>query len=75
MTVYELKIYLLEHISDAVEVPAISCSAYTKRQIWTFYNEFCDRQIRDNPINHKAIIAESMRLRVLQDFGGEEVVR
>ena len=70
VTIVQLKMFLLDHIRDAVEVPAASCGEYTKRQMWEFYDEFCNREIRKG--NHKLIIAESLTDKVLKDFPGKE---
>lgn len=73
MTIFQLKKFLLDHIRDAVETPAVSCGDYTLRQMWEFYNELASREISRG--NHKMIIAETLEKKILQDFGGEEVVR
>lgn len=71
MTIIQLKRFLLNHIAEAVEVPAISCNDYTRRQMWEFYNEMTNREIMKG--NHKMIIAETLERKILQDFGGERV--
>jgi len=70
MTVIQLRKFLLDHISEAVEVPSVACSEYTKRQMWEFYYEFCIRSFEKK--YHMVKVTENMIKRVLQDFGKED---
>ncbi len=66
MTIRQLKLYLVGHIKEAVNVPSISCPTYTLRRMWSMYNDMCDREAARN--NYDLIIARTLEENVKKDF-------
>lgn len=66
MRIRELKLHLLLSIGDAVEIPSKSSDNHTKREMWHFYNDLCDREFIKN--NSNMIIAETLKEKILKDF-------
>lgn len=67
MTILELKRYLLCNAEKACEAPAVSCSDFTLREMWEFYNDMANREIKRG--NYFLIISEIIKEKIFSDFG------